>query len=312
MRNRRLIVVAFLLVCGLSLSAQSAGLVAQVKTLAQAKNVQEARKVIEQQRAAQIQLTSEWLAAVSWLARGASFAEQWDVAEQYAEEAYQGSLKLLQKRPLDADANADLPTALGASIEVLGQVYNARGERATAVAFLRQQHEKYRGTSIEARLQKNLLSLTLQGKPFPGLENEHYLGRQPTANDTNGKVTLYFFWAHWCADCKRQLPILEELHRDYGDRGLVIVGPTRLYGYVAGGATATPTRELDYLRHAYQQQHPIPSWMSAPVSTENFLRFGVSTTPTLILVDGAGMVRLYHPGVLSYRELLSHIEPLLD
>jgi thioredoxin-related protein len=48
------------------------------------------------------------------------------------------------------------------------------------------------------------------------------------------------------------------------------------------------------------------------VSTRNFLRFGVSTTPTLILVDGAGMVRLYHPGVLSYQELVTQIEPLLD
>ena len=74
---------------------------------------------------------------------------------------------------------------------------------------------------------------------------------------------------------------------------------------------ATPEQELDYLQHAYQERYPIPSWMPAPVSTQNFVNFGVSTTPTLVLVDRAGMVRLYHPGEMRYDELAAEIEPLL-
>ena len=52
--------------------------------------------------------------------------------------------------------------------------------------------------------------------------------------------------------------------------------------------------------------------MPVPVSTQNFLLFGVSSTPTLVLVDRKGIVRLYHPGYLDYRELVEHIEPLLN
>ena len=303
--------IAFLLALVPSLSAQSTGLISQVRSLAWAKEVQKAQEVIERHRTGQKQITPEWVAAVSWLARGASFAEQWDVAEKYGNEAYEGSLQLLKKRPLDADSY--LPTALGASIEVLGRVYDVRGDHAAAVKFLSQQYANYKGTSIEARLQKNLLSLSLEGKPFPGLESEQYLGqRPPTLAAVKGKVVLFYFWAHWCGDCKRQMPVLKALYEEYGERGLVIIGPTRLYGYVARGEEATRQQELDYLKNAYQQRHPIPSWMGVPVSTQNFLHFGVSTTPTLVLVDRSGIVRLYNPGTLSYGELAGRIEQLLS
>jgi thioredoxin-related protein len=41
----------------------------------------------------------------------------------------------------------------------------------------------------------------------------------------------------------------------------------------------------------------------APVSEANFVRYGASTTPTLVLIDRAGTVRLYHPGTMTYAEL---------
>jgi hypothetical protein len=51
--------------------------------------------------------------------------------------------------------------------------------------------------------------------------------------------------------------------------------------------------------------------MSAPISDENFKVYGASTTPTLVLVDKAGVVRMYHPGRMSYEELQPKIESLV-
>ena len=285
-------------------------LIADVRTLAWAEEVDEAQTLIEQQRERSDQVTPEWLAAVSWLARGASFAERWDVAEQYAREALDGSLALLDERPLDEEAH--LPIALGAAIEVLGRVHDARGDRSAGMAFLRAQHARYEGASIETRIQKNILLLSLEGQPFPDLEVEHYLGPAPPSSASlKGKVVLAFFWAHWCPDCKRQMPVLEALYENYKDRGLVVIGPTQLYGYMARGENATPEQELNYLRGSYQEENPIPFWMGVPVSAENFRRFGVSTTPTLILIDRDGIVQLYNPGDLPYEELAPHVERLL-
>jgi thioredoxin-related protein len=43
--------------------------------------------------------------------------------------------------------------------------------------------------------------------------------------------------------------------------------------------------------------------VETPLSEANFARYGVSTTPTLVLVNKAGIVTLYHPGVMTFDEL---------
>ncbi len=285
-------------------------LVGQMRDMAWAEEVDAAQALIEGQRSHHDQASPQWLLAASWLGRGASFAERWDVAEEYANEARDGSIALLDVRDLDADSQLEL--ALGAGIEVIGQAQDARGDNQGAVEFLRGERERYRGTSVETRIQKNVLLLDLEGQPFPVLDVEHHLGAPlPSADDLTGQVVVAYFWAHWCPDCKRQLPILEQLHEEYGERGLTIIGPTQLYGYVARGQDATPEQELDFLRGAYQERYPIPSWMSVPVSQQNFLDFGVSSTPTLVVIDREGIVQLYNPGDLPYDELAPHIERLL-
>ena len=313
MRQFKVLRLPFLLiflVSPLALFGQSRSLISEMSDLAWAEEVDGARALLESRRADDEQPTAEWLAAVSWMARGASFAERWDLAERYASEAYEGSLELMKERPLDAERF--LPTALGAGIEVLGRTYDAQGDRARAVNFLSTARQEFAGTSIETRIQKNFLLLSLEGKPFPVLEVDHYLGSPPpTPDDLRGKVVLFFFWAHWCPDCKRQEPVLRELYEEYHDRGLVIVGPTQLYGYISRGQLATPEEELAYLNGDYKAEFPIPSWMGVPISTNNFLNFGVSTTPTLVLVDRDGIVQRYNPGDLSYEELVALIEPLL-
>ena len=314
MRHLKILRVPFLLIFLVAPSAlfgQSGSLISEMSDLAWAEEVDGARALLESRRADGEQPTPEWLAAVSWMARGASFAERWDLAERYASEVYEGSLALLKERPLDAERF--LPTALGAGIEVLGHTYDAQGDRARAVNFLGAVRQEFAGTSIETRIQKNFLLLNLEGKPFPVLEADHYLGSPPpTPDDLRRKVGLFFFWAHWCPDCKRQEPVLRELYEEYHDQGLVIVGPTQLYGYISRGQNATPEEELAYLNGDYQVQFPIPSWMGVPISADNFLNFGVSTTPTLVLVDRDGIVQRYNPGDLSHEELAALIEPLLE
>jgi thiol-disulfide isomerase/thioredoxin len=285
-------------------------LIGQLRDMAWTEEVDAAQVLIEQQRPFQDTSSVSWLVAASWLGRGASFAGRWTEAERYAREAFDGSVALLDTRELDADGQ--LQTALGAGIEVLGQAQDARGDTPGAVDFLRAQRERYRGTRIETRIQKNALLLGLEGRPFPVLNVEHYLGEPlPSVDSLKGNVVVAFFWAHWCPDCKQQLPALEQLYETYAERGLSIIAPTQLYGYIARGQDATPAQELEFLRGAYQERYPIPSWMSVPVSQQNFLDFGVSTTPTLVIIDREGLVELYNPGNLPYEELSAYVERLL-
>jgi len=284
----------------------------RLKGLGLSGEFESAQGLLERYRPQFEPLDPEWLAGVSWVARAAARAGRWEQAEIYATRAWEGALKLLRERELDSDPH--LATAMGAAIEVLGKSFDAAGDRAGAAQFLAEQRARFRGTSIEARIQKNYLLLSLEGQPMPEIETARHAGEleTPPLSELRGKVVLFYFWAHWCSDCKLQKPILERLHAEFGPRGLTIIGPTRLYGYVAGGEPATPRQELAYIRGPYQEEHPIPDWMPLPLSARNFQEFGVSSTPTLVLVDRAGIVQMYHPGLARYEELAGRIQGLLS
>jgi len=251
----------------------------------------------------------DMIEALSWLGRGALDAKQLDKADAYAKETERLSLEELKSRPLDAEPH--LPIALGAAIEVQAQVMNERGSRSEALAFLRKELVAYRTTSIRTRIQKNINLLTLEGKLAPALDEREFLGTKPVPlASLKGEPVLLFFWAHWCGDCKAEAPILAEIGREYASKGLVIVAPTQRYGYVARGEEAGPADELKYIDEVRHRFYGDLLNVPAPVSEDNLKNYGASTTPTLVLIDRRGVVRLYHPGIMTLEELRAALNKL--
>jgi thiol-disulfide isomerase/thioredoxin len=283
-----------------------AGIIEDVRYLAGTGSFQQAEAQLSAFRSSH-GATPEYLEASSWLARAFLGANDYDGAEDRARETVALSSKLLKKRSLDAEPH--LPTALGAALEVEALALAARGHREQAVDLLRGSLLTYSHTSIRARLQKNLNLLSLTGKPAPALVLAEHLGPAPAPlAQLQGKPVLLFFWAHWCGDCKIEGPILARLRSEYASKGLVVVAPTQRYGYVAGGDLASPASELAYIEQVRQRYYRPLLDVPAPVSQENFNVYGASTTPTLVLINRAGIVTTYHPGRMTYEELRTAID----
>jgi thiol-disulfide isomerase/thioredoxin len=60
-------------------------------------------------------------------------------------------------------------------------------------------------------------------KPIPELTMKTLDGKTITTKDLAGKVTIFNFWATWCAPCRAEIPDLVKLQEQYKDH-LVIIG----------------------------------------------------------------------------------------
>ncbi|HBY58256.1 MAG TPA: hypothetical protein DEH78_00435 [Solibacterales bacterium] len=274
-------------------------IVPDVRVLLNKGDLPGAVKLVEEHRKQNPAPTPETIEAVSWLARGHLNAKKYKEAEEYAAETYKLALGELAKRPLDAERR--LPIALGAAIEVQGQVMAANGERDAAVRYLEQQLATYRETSMRARIQKNINLISLTGKRAPKLEG---FAIPP------GRAALLFFWAHWCGDCKSMIPVLQQIKKEYPR--LLIAGPTQRYGYVARGEEAPPEAEAKYIEEIRQESYAGLFDGAAPISEENFRVYGASTTPTIAVVNTGGVITLYHPGRMPYQDLAKAVTAALS
>jgi|SRR5580658_673789 thiol-disulfide isomerase/thioredoxin len=287
----------------------SAGVVEDVRATLAQNNFSSAEAQLSSYRSTS-GVTPEYIEAYSWMGRAALSAHEYDQAAAYAKQTSALALEQLKQRPLDAEPH--LPIALGAAIEVQSQTLAARGLRTQAIAVLQTALHTYGSTSIRARLQKNLNLLSLDGKPAPALRADQFLGsKPPVLAQLKGSPVLLFFWAHWCGDCKAEAPIITQLRAEYAPAGLAVLGPTRLYGYTAQVENAAPSAELAYIDAVRHRFYSGLLEMPVPISKYNFDTYGASTTPTLVLLDRAGKVAMYHPGALPYDQLKAEIEKVV-
>jgi len=62
------------------------------------------------------------------------------------------------------------------------------------------------------------------GSEAPALAARSLDGDSLRLADFRGQVVLLNVWATWCIPCRREMPELQALHTEFGDRGLRVVG----------------------------------------------------------------------------------------
>ena len=110
-----------------------------------------------------------------------------------------------------------------------------------------------------------------------------------------GRVVLLHAFQMLCPGCVgHAVPQAEQAHRLYSDHGVAVVG---LHTVFEHHAAMTPVA-LEAFLHEYRITHPVgvDTVVEGDPVPATMRAYGMQGTPTLVLLDRAGRVRLQHFG----------------
>jgi thiol-disulfide isomerase/thioredoxin len=241
----------------------------------------------------------DYLVGLSWLARGALYLGERDKAKRYAADV-RGRCASQMAQGNSPAKDRSVETALGAAIETQAQLVERESGAPAAIELVKKELEGISGpVALRARLNKRLNMLGLAGTPAPEIVIEDFIGEQPpTLSALRGQPVLLILWAPGCPDCDAQSVALADVRARYAEKGLRVLALTRYYS--------------DEAPHAIQKQVTERAWRSVyadlgdtpvAIGTAAMERYGGSSTPTLIFIDRAGIVRKYVPTRLTEADL---------
>ncbi|HEY5768879.1 MAG TPA: TlpA disulfide reductase family protein, partial [Terrimicrobium sp.] len=122
-------------------------------------------------------------------------------------------------------------------------------------------------------------------------------GKLVKSSDFDGKIVILNFWATWCPPCKAEIPGFIELQKEYGAKGLVVVGVS-----------------MDEKGPSVVKEFMARFGVNYPVVMGNvkiMQDFGGQGLPTTFIIDRSGSIVARHVGFASKDAFEKELVPLL-
>jgi thiol-disulfide isomerase/thioredoxin len=130
----------------------------------------------------------------------------------------------------------------------------------------------------------------LEGKKPPAVTLKLLDGnKQVELPDKAGRVTMIDFWATWCAPCRRSMPEVQRIWKEYKGRGVELIAVN----------TDLPSANLDPSIREFLMQGGLS--LTVALDGERQLAqsaYAVAALPTLVVLDKTGRVAFSQEGLV--------------
>jgi peroxiredoxin/outer membrane lipoprotein-sorting protein len=133
----------------------------------------------------------------------------------------------------------------------------------------------------------------LTGKNAMDFELKDIQGVQVRLSDYRGKIVLLDFWATWCPPCRKELPSIEKLHRQFADKDVVVLGINDEDSSTVKG----------FLK---KNEYTITTLMDSRKNVHRM--YGARAIPTVIVIDRGGVIRAHYIGGRTEAELVAALK----
>jgi thiol-disulfide isomerase/thioredoxin len=154
-----------------------------------------------------------------------------------------------------------------------------------------QTNQDYPPVFETARYQYTLLQPVL---PLAPVTLKDRNGKPKTLAPTPGRIMLVNIWATWCQACNTEMPLLEKLHREMGDKiSIAAVSTDRI----------SQERVDDWLKSRSIRSLPIfldPDAKLASSAPNSPAQLRADKMPTTYIITADGMITGYMPGAADW------------
>ena len=109
-----------------------------------------------------------------------------------------------------------------------------------------------------------------------------------TLSKMEGKVVLINFWATWCGPCRMEIPEFNELHQNYHERGLEILGIS----------ISDDKKQLNNFAKSFSVEYPLLYGSARDMNKVMRDYGGVYAVPSSFLIEKGGSIVWSYPGAI--------------
>jgi thiol-disulfide isomerase/thioredoxin len=125
-------------------------------------------------------------------------------------------------------------------------------------------------------------------------------GEFVTPDDFSGKTLLLNFWATWCEPCRREMPMLVDLQKEYSAEGLQVVG-----------VALDDVQQVRKFVETYGISYPILMGAGDVMETSTAYGNVDGVLPYSVLVDRNGIIRWQYVGEIRQEEIIRLLDAYL-
>jgi thiol-disulfide isomerase/thioredoxin len=137
-------------------------------------------------------------------------------------------------------------------------------------------------TETENLLGSMLPKGDMAGKDAPDFAVKALDGKSYSLASLKGKPVLLDFWATWCGPCRKAMPAVEKMYRDYKEQGLMVL--------------AVDAGEERAVVDEFLKKTPVPYPVALSTESKIAEAYHVEAFPTLVMIGRDGKVVAHEIG----------------